>query len=83
MAHPFPKKRFSTFQGHAAWTLAQRRRTSNAMRALAACTLILPAVFFGDYVARKTAATLEMAPHCMAIGPCDWKPASLAQNTSN
>jgi|GEM_PF-1850801 len=85
MAHLFPPKPIASFQGRMTTSAAQQRRTRIAIVALLTLTLTLtPIAFaFGDYVARKAAATLEMAPHCMAREPCEWQPAHLAQNTSN
>jgi len=83
MAHPFPPKPIATFQGRATTSANQKRRTRTAIISLLTLTLTPIAFAFGDYVARKTTATLEMAPHCMAREPCEWQPAHLAQNTSN
>jgi hypothetical protein len=83
MAHTFLQKPIATFQGRMTTSASQQRRTRTAIVALLTLTLTPIAFAFGDYVARKAAATFEMAPHCMAREPCEWQPAYLAQNTSN
>lgn len=61
-----------------------RRSGTRAMfKTLLIAEAILIALIFATYAARKTIATVQMAPHCQAIAPCHWTPSTHTQIAEN
>lgn len=52
----------------------RRRGTRAVILTLLIVEVMLVALLFATYVARKTIATVQMAPHCQTSGPCHWIP---------